>query len=817
MKKAVIWIFCFVLTAFQIQAQAVHISGTVRSSRGAALLPGSSVYLENTNTGSSTNGQGKFIIKDVKPGEYVLVVSNLGYHTYRQNIKVGSGENPAIEIDLEESVTDLPGVVVQANTMTGGQDGIQNVPGSAYYISPKEIQKFSYADVNRTLRTVPGVNLQEEDGFGLRPNIGLRGTGVERTSKITVMEDGVLSAPAPYSSPAAYYFPTMGRMNAVEILKGSSQIKYGPFTTGGAINLISTPIPAEFGGRLHLTAGNFGSRIVHANVGNSHRNFGYMVETYQYGSDGFKELDNGGNTGFDKKDFLLKFRVNTSPDAGVYQSLGIKIGHSTETSDETYLGLTEDDFNTNPFRRYAASQMDVMNTGHYQYSVTHVLKPSNFFDMTTTVYRNEFHRNWYKLDGVKDSAGTKTSISNLLEDPGNYNDSYAILTGATSVRQDALYVKANDRSYEAQGIQTVLGFNFSTPELSHAINLGFRYHSDEMDRFQSEDQYSMNNGVMMLTKAGKAGTESNQVAEANAIAAYLQYNLKFKNLTFVPGVRFESIELSQLDYGKTDPGRTGANLKESRNKVDVFIPGAALDYKVNSALSVFAGVHKGFAPPGVKEETRPEESLNYELGVRYSQNGLSGNMTAFYNDYKNLLGSDMAAGGGTGSGDLFNGGKALASGLELLLTYDLLYTKNGSLHLPLTLAYTYTDAHFKSSFVSTYEDWGTVNDGDDLPYLAKNQFSLMASLEHRLFSVNLSAKYMDAMRTTPGQGEMEKGSHTDQSLVLDASASASIHKNIRLFAGVYNLADETYVVATRPAGLRPGMPRMVQLGLKAAF
>ncbi|VAW26016.1 TonB-dependent receptor, partial [hydrothermal vent metagenome] len=431
-------------------SQNATIKGKIKQTDNITAMSGVSIYLDKTNIGSTSNSTGNYIIKNVPKGQYTLVASAIGYHTIKKEIYIKENEVININFSMVEAVSSLSEVVI----MTGGVTGIKGIMGSVHYITPKEIQKFSYTDVNRILRAVPGVNIQEEDGFGLRVNIGLRGTGVERSSKITVMEDGVLMAPAAYAAPAAYYFPTIGRMQAIEILKGSSQIKYGPHTTGGAINLISTQIPNEFSGRINLFTGSFGGKNLHAFVGNSYKNFAYIVETFQYSSNGFKKLDGGGNTGFDKKDYLAKFRINTDDDAKVYQSLTFKIGRSNEVSNETYLGLTQEDFNANPYRRYAASQKDQMNTKHSQFSLTHVANISKHFNISTTAYYSKFYRNWFKLTKVKDNTGTKTSINSLLDNPLGFEDAFAILTGSTSTYEDALFVKANNRSYYAKGVQT---------------------------------------------------------------------------------------------------------------------------------------------------------------------------------------------------------------------------------------------------------------------------------------------------------------------------------------------------------------------------
>lgn len=137
------------------------------------------------------------------------------------------------------NTTQLPAVEVVGGIL-GEPD---RVTGSAHRVEQETLEQFEYDDIGRVLNFVPGVYVREEDGNGLRPNIGLRGGSADRSQKVTLMEDGVLIAPAPYSAPAAYFFPLTSRMTGVEVFKGPASIQHGPQTIGGAINLISAPIP----------------------------------------------------------------------------------------------------------------------------------------------------------------------------------------------------------------------------------------------------------------------------------------------------------------------------------------------------------------------------------------------------------------------------------------------------------------------------------------------------------------------------------------------------------------------------------------------
>jgi Fe(3+) dicitrate transport protein len=166
------------------------------------------------------------------------------------------------------------------------------------------------------------------------------------------------------------------------------------------------------------------------------------------------------------EDYLGKFRINTGPDAVLYQSLELKLGRTEQDSDETYLGLTDADFRANPNRRYAGSQIDNIRTDHEQVELRHLVEFSPTLDLTTVAYRHEFSRNWYKLNDVQG-----TSIAAILEDPATYAAQYSWLTGASSP-DNALRVRNNNRSYYAQGVQGVLGWALETGRARHQFEFG---------------------------------------------------------------------------------------------------------------------------------------------------------------------------------------------------------------------------------------------------------------------------------------------------------------------------------------------------------
>lgn len=709
------------------------------------------------------------------------------------------GQEPGADTALEP---------IDTITIIGRSADVADIPGSAHVVDAEELAIFNDTDIMRVLRAVPGVYMQEEEGFGLRPNIGIRGSGLDRSARIALLEDGVLIAPAPYSAPSAYYFPTQRRMNGLEVLKGPASVAVGPRTTGGALNMISTPVPTQFGALADLRAGDHNTADLHANIGGSGDRIGWMLETVQSQSDGFLEIDGpvGGDTGYDIEDYVAKLKIDSSPDANLYQSLRLKLGFTDQTSDQTYLGLTDDDFTRDPYRRYAASEGDVFDSEHEQYQATYVIDPGNSWRGEVTAYRNDFERNWYKLQSVNGA-----SMSNVLADPVTYATELAWLQGTTSP-DDAIFKRANNRSYYSQGVQAQIEWDLGFRDTEVGLTAGFRLHEDEEDRFQHEDGYRMEDGQLIVTTAGPGGSRTNRVSDAEARSYFVTAEIRTGNWILMPGVRFEDVDLRRLDYSTADPGRDLGPTRVRENSVSTLIPGMGALYKLNDEWRLLAGIHKGFNPPAPGSSASEETSVNIEFGTRYDNDTLSFEAIYFINDYDNLVGTVTDSTGGGGQiGDQFDAGEVRVAGIEMSAGYSL---SAGNLEVPIGLRYTWTNEFdFQNSFESDFDPWGDVEAGDEMPYIPEHQLRATAGLAAARWSVNVATSYMSQLRTKAGQGAFDPAESVDSRVVWDFVANWHFTDKLSTYVKVDNLLDKTYVAARRPSGVRPGLPRTAYLGV----
>ncbi len=809
-------LLCGWASGFQSDQSALpkgRVAGVVFGRAGAALSSVSITLKDRFSPRrllTRTDREGRFDLH-TELTRFTLTFEKEGFRSTERDFRM----DRSWHIEIEIVMLAVAEAIIQERIMViGDASAAARLPGSAQYLDLESRSRSDrvFDDVHKVLREIPGVNFQEEEGFGLRPNIGIRGTGSERSSKITLMEDGILVAPAPYAAPAAYYFPVAGRMKAIEVRKGSSQIKYGPRSSGGAVNLVSRDIPRQFEVNGDLAGGENTTGRAHLSAGGSTPRFGWLLETYQLSTDGFKQLDGGGNTGFTIGDYLGKVRWNSSAASSVYQQLELKIGKTSQRSNETYLGLTDEDFGRNPFRRYSGSQLDRFNSEHEQFQLTYLVAPFQEFDITTTAYRNQFHRNWYRLQSVQGSG-----ISKVLEDPEGFADEFAILKGADS-QEDALRIRANNRRYYSQGIQSVLGFHMDAGTSRHLLEVGIRYHQDQEDRFQHEDGFQMQDGRMVQSIAGAPGSQSNRLGDATALAVFAQHTLQKGRLSVTPGVRFERIRLVRTDFARSDPNRTAATSVQE-NEVSTVVPGVGFRFDWRTDLSLFGGLHRGFSPPapGSNEEADSESSLNYEAGVGWTGNSLELQAASFFNDYSNLLGADTLSSGGTGEGEIFNAGRARVWGMEVAGSVNLSGSRLGRVRLPLRFAYTLTDGRFREHFDSDFAPWGSVTTGDHIPYLSRHQIFGGLSLQAPRWRLHIDASVAGRMRTVAGQGPVPSSQRTDSPVLLGLSGEydlVSEKRAVTLFVMVQNLTNQAYRAARRPAGVRPGLPRTLMGGIK---
>lgn len=749
------------------------------------------------------------------------------------NGEAGAGASSEEEASAFES-TVLPGT-----TVIGSKPGTERLPGSGYYVDTEEIRRQSYDDINRILRRVPGVYVREEDGFGLFPNISLRGVDPARSAKVTIMEDGVLQAPAPYSAPSAYYSPTAGRMHAIEVLKGSSQIRYGPHITGGVINYLSTPVPQGPTGYVKTLYGEENEVRIHAYQGQTLEtekwgDIGYLVEGYLRRTDGFKDFDpltpdfRGGDTGFTNVEPMVKLRWE--PDAATYQRFEFKYGYTDREGDVGYLGLSEEDFGRDPYNRYPATRFDNINAYQNRTYFKHYGEWTDQLSTSFTAYYNNFHRNWFKLHELGDyegdpNPGESTGLSQALAgiDMGRPLE---VLRGE---RAGEFNVRANNRDYYSWGLQLVPTYEFAWGATEHELELGVRYHSDRIRRFQWSEDFEQNDeGAIIDRTRNPDGSAGNRRQETDAIALHVRDEISFGRWTVTPGVRFEHLD---LDWTEFDDDPTNTPVDGGEGSLDVIGGGVGVTYDWSDEWQVFGGVHRGFSTPsprahldaGLEEET----SIALETGLRYEspRGALRAEATGFYTMYDDLIGVDIA--GGTGTDDASNVGEVDTAGLELLVEYDPGIALDWGFNMPNYLSFTYTNAELASDTTGDPESiFSGGREGNEVPYIPEYLLTVGTGVEFDRVGLFATGNFVSSVFTTASNTSQQvdpegnpdaRFGELDARFIVDVSAHYQLNEDAKVMVGAHNVFDEEYVASRLPHGPRPGKPRFGYVALELNF
>ena len=676
----------------------------------------------------------------------------------------------------------------------GTKADVPSLKGSGAILDKSDLDKFYYTDINDILRQVPGVYVRPETGYGFFPNISLRGVDPNRSAKVTLMEDGIPTAPTPYADPSAYYSPTAGRMAGFEVLKGTSSLKHGPNTTGGVINYLSTPIPNQQLSHLRASYGTDNERVAHAYSGGrtdfGGGKLGYLLELFDHRSDGFHTLKslNGApdrNAPIERTDILLKL----SYEFGEGDYLEFKAGRMDMNADVSYQGLSKADYATNPYQRYANTDTDNMDSDQTRYYLRYNKEFSDSLTMSTTVFLNEFNRNWLKLAKVGTSASSTTKVGK-----GVFADAtlISVLKGET----DGYYeVKSNDRSYQSKGILA----NFDYEVGINDIDFGFSYIEDDYDKNPYyTDKYTVTVAGTTTTRSKIVddGSANYAYKDAEAFEAYIVDDIDFGALSLTPGVRYSSI-----DY---------ANGTNARSLDDVIV-GLGGTYELSDTLGLFSGIHQGHTFPDAEsvaaDNLDQEESLSFEVGARGVFSDISFEFAYFNTQLKDMLVLSNLNNGVAGSANI---GEGSIDGLEVQLATDL--GTDGGFGIPVSASFTFTNTEFESSTAPTTGYLSGASAGNEFPYVPDFMMNLRGGLVFDKASTYLNFHYQGSSYTD-GANSNELNKYGS----LDWSAFYDVSEGVTVFTKVTNLTDETYVQSVLPDGYRVGKPRAVSVGMSYDF
>lgn len=570
--------------------------------------------------------------------------------------------------------------------------------------------------------------------------------------------------------------------------KGSGQIAFGPVTVAGLVNYITPNPPQKTTFSLKLIGGNRDYFNGNAQFGGTFGKTGVLLNFNRKQGEGARENVRSGLNDFSSK------IVQTLNDNNI---LTAKFSFFNEDSQVTYSGLTEAEYAANPHQNpFLNDRFDGWRTG---FSLQHVAVFNPKMSLTTSFYNNYFSRDWWRQ-----SSNSAQRPNRLTVDA----DCLSMLNLYTTCGNEGRL-----RDYRTWGIESRFNAQFKFGVVRNDLNLGFRYTREKQERLQI-------NGDTPTARTGVTVENNNRQNEA--VSGFIQNRFIFKDVAITAGIRIEKIDYSRLNRLNNATGNT---------EITQVIPGIGITFNAFKNTTVFAGVHRGFAPPRTEDiisntggviDLNAEKSWNYEIGVRTRPiNGISVESTFFRTNYENQIVPASVAGG---IGSVFtNGGKTLHQGLELSARIDTSGIFKTGYNIYFQTNYTNLfDAKFQGIRLSSVSGFTNISvSGNRLPYAPKNILNASVGYAYQNFDIFVENNYIgsqfsDDLNTINPIANGQRGAIPSQ-IYWNATANYRVEKlKSVFFVTVKNLFDRTFIV-DRSRGILPGSPRLLQAGWSVSF
>jgi iron complex outermembrane receptor protein len=567
----------------------------------------------------------------------------------------------------------------------------------------------------------------------------------------------------------------------IEVLKGPGSALYGRSEPGGTVNIMTKKPQFEQQGELKLSLGSDNFNRVEGDYTNGiNDNTAFRINGAWQDSDSYR-------------DEVYTHKKVVTPSIYHQINASTSITYEFEYVDLAQLFdrgvvVLNDNFNTVPNSRYLGNPNDgdtqVYSRGH-QVTLNH-----------------DINNEWSLVVGANYRSSTLTGFSSDAElaplRQSLFDD------GRTLTRQQ----RYRDYEVDDTSLKFELSGHFDTAGITHHLLMGadaYKY-----DLRTGLYRYRGGNGTYTIdiyqpnynVARPEVGLlyENNEQQDAYGIYVQDQMDLtdKFKLLV---GLRFDSVDQDILET------KSAVLSSSSQSQVS---PRIGLVYELNNAVTLYSSYSEGFLPlSGTDASGDPfgfEYSDSFEVGAKFSYQGITGTLALFDATKSNMLVADPVNVG-------FSApiGKANSKGVELdLSTYITEDTK-------FNLSYAYIDASTANDIINA--DWGVpIKKGSPLVNVPKNNLNLTLSHKTALLGkeLELGASYQYTSERLGDAADLTFNLPSYQ--LVGIFGQVNLTERIKLNISVNNIFDEEYAQSSYNAlWVYPGAPTQFKMSLAYQF